>query len=339
MPPFDTVPLFDAAPLFDAVVVAGGRASRLGGFPKPLLRIGGQTLLERALRAVSAAGTVVVVGPAPDPAEAPAHEDPGPTVLYTLEEPRFGGPLAAVGSGVRALAGRAGTRAPWTAVLAADLPRAAEAFAPLAVAAAGEPACAGIAAQDETGRLQPLLALYRSDELARALEALAAQGGLADRPLRHLVARLDLLPLQLPPGLADDVDTWEAAARWGIRRPDAPGAAAHGEDPSMSEPSTPGQRPTDGPEQDAVLHAWCDELAEGLGLSGLEVDVDAVLGLAGVAAHTVLRPAAPLTTFLAAYAAGLAVGRGQAEPGEASGAAVSAALRITRARRAAGTEG
>jgi hypothetical protein len=37
-------------------------------------------------------------------------------------------------------------------------------------------------------------------------------------------------------------------------------------------------------------------------------DRDAILGLAGKAAHTIVRPAAPLTTFLAGYAAGLAGG-------------------------------
>jgi hypothetical protein len=40
----------------------------------------------------------------------------------------------------------------------------------------------------------------------------------------------------------------------------------------------------------------------------LELDVAALLDLARVAAHGVLRPAAPLTTFLVGYAAGLAGG-------------------------------
>jgi hypothetical protein len=57
-----------------------------------------------------------------------------------------------------------------------------------------------------------------------------------------------------------------------------------------------------------VLADWCDAAAAELGLAGHELtehDRDAILGLAGVAAHAVLRPAAPLTTFLAGYAAGL----------------------------------
>ena len=35
-----------------------------------------------------------------------------------------------------------------------------------------------------------------------------------------------------------------------------------------------------------------------------------MLGVAGVAAHAVMRPAAPITTYLAGYAAGVAAARG-----------------------------
>ncbi len=65
-----------------------------------------------------------------------------------------------------------------------------------------------------------------------------------------------------------------------------------------------------------ILADWCDAAAAELGLAGHELtedDRNAILGLAGVAAHSVLRPAAPLTTFLAGYAVGLrssAEGRG-----------------------------
>lgn len=51
------------------------------------------------------------------------------------------------------------------------------------------------------------------------------------------------------------------------------------------------------------LHQWCAKLANALELEGIEVDLNSVLGLAGRAAHAVLRPAAPLTTFLVGYAA------------------------------------
>ena len=52
------------------------------------------------------------------------------------------------------------------------------------------------------------------------------------------------------------------------------------------------------------LTTWTDELCEALGVD-LSVDIDAILNLARDAAHGVERPAAPLTTFLVGYAAGL----------------------------------
>ena len=58
----------------------------------------------------------------------------------------------------------------------------------------------------------------------------------------------------------------------------------------------------------SALEAWWATLAAALGLEDVPADRDAILGLAGEAAHSVVRPAAPLTTFLAGYAAGLAGG-------------------------------
>ena len=55
----------------------------------------------------------------------------------------------------------------------------------------------------------------------------------------------------------------------------------------------------------ALLAAWWDELSAALGIADVPVERDALLSLAGDAAHGVVRPAAPLTTFLAGYAAGL----------------------------------
>ncbi len=52
------------------------------------------------------------------------------------------------------------------------------------------------------------------------------------------------------------------------------------------------------------LTTWSEQLCDALGID-LEVEIDAVLDLARDAAHQVERPAAPLTTFLVGYAAGL----------------------------------
>lgn len=60
------------------------------------------------------------------------------------------------------------------------------------------------------------------------------------------------------------------------------------------------------------LEPWVAEVLAAFDLSDTQVNIDKVLSLAGVVAHGVLRPAAPLTTFISGYAAGLAVGRGEA---------------------------
>jgi len=56
----------------------------------------------------------------------------------------------------------------------------------------------------------------------------------------------------------------------------------------------------------STLDEWTDALCAELGLDPKDVDQKTVLNLARVAAHTVDRPAAPLTTYLL----GVAVGRG-----------------------------
>jgi len=57
-----------------------------------------------------------------------------------------------------------------------------------------------------------------------------------------------------------------------------------------------------------VLDDWVDALSDELGVPAGAVDVRTLLDVARDAAHRVDRPAAPLTTFLVGYAAGLAGG-------------------------------
>lgn len=79
--------------------------------------------------------------------------------------------------------------------------------------------------------------------------------------------------------------------------------------------------------QDETLEDWCQALLQAFELEDVEVDVNEVLALAGVAAHSVVRPAAPLTTFIAGFAAGLATGSGQAP----DAVSMQAALGVARA--------
>jgi hypothetical protein len=55
---------------------------------------------------------------------------------------------------------------------------------------------------------------------------------------------------------------------------------------------------------DVTLHDWIDELCDALEID-VEVDEALVLDLARDAAHSVERPAAPISTFLLGYAAAL----------------------------------
>ena len=63
-------------------------------------------------------------------------------------------------------------------------------------------------------------------------------------------------------------------------------------------------------EFDRMLAEWADRVRAELGIADAQLDIQQVLGVAGVAAHAVIRPAAPITTWLAGYAAGVAAAGG-----------------------------
>ncbi|OJX62238.1 MAG: hypothetical protein BGO95_03165 [Micrococcales bacterium 73-13] len=159
-----------------AIVVAGGRATRLGGIDKPGLVVAGRTLLEHAVAAAeSVADEVVVVGPEVQ-----------------------GGPVAAIAAALPRLS------ADLVLVLAADLPFAERLVAALARADVAD--ADGAIVVDGEDREQWLAALYRTAALR---DGLAALGEPAGAPLRRLVGGLDLVPVAVAPGEALDIDTWE----------------------------------------------------------------------------------------------------------------------------------
>lgn len=82
---------------------------------------------------------------------------------------------------------------------------------------------------------------------------------------------------------------------------------------------------------DELLEQWANTLVAELAIRDLTVDIRAVLSLAGVAAHSIVRPAAPLTTFLVGYAAGFAAAGNTLQPAEATAAATAAARRAIAA--------
>jgi molybdopterin-guanine dinucleotide biosynthesis protein A len=155
---------------FGLIVLAGGRARRLGGQDKPGLVVGGATLLAAVLRAGVSAGAepVVVVGPPRDGLDG---------VRVVREEPAGAGPVPALRRGLAEMS------APSVAVLAADLPflRAGQ-LRELQRAAADAD---GAVLADDAGRPQWLAGCWNAAVLRRALS------GYPGDSLRGLLAPLD----------------------------------------------------------------------------------------------------------------------------------------------------
>ncbi|MGN6743199.1 MAG: molybdenum cofactor guanylyltransferase [Amnibacterium sp.] len=189
--------------ILDAVVLAGGRASRLGGIDKTGLGPPGDTLLDRALRAAAPARRRVVVA-------GPDDRRPVGGALRTTESPRYGGPGAALRAGLALLPGSAGA----VLTIAADLPAVERAVPALLAAVDEASAVDGWMAVDPDGRDQPLLAVYRAGPLRAAVAALPDGG--AGAPLRRVTEVLDLARIPLAADLVTDVDTPEDAERAGL---------------------------------------------------------------------------------------------------------------------------
>ena len=141
----------DPLPPYTAVVLAGGRAARLGGQAKPQLEVGGRTMLAVVLAAVADAERRIVVGP-----PQPAPDD----VLQVREQPPGGGPVAALRAGL------AEVRTDVLALLAGDLPfLTAELVGQLRTRLTGD----GVLVLDDTGRDQLLLGVWRTAALRAAV--------------------------------------------------------------------------------------------------------------------------------------------------------------------------
>lgn len=200
-----------------AIILAGGRAMRLGGAAKPQLLVDGATLLDHALAAVSGCRPLIVVGP-----PTPVHT----AVVWTRESPPFGGPVAALAAGLRALAaGDAGDDdaaeddaaegdAAEVYVLAADVPRARAAVALLRQHPSLDdtlaPPADGVCLTDADGRMQWLIGRYRTASLRAALAGLPDGG--RDASIRALLSGLTVTAVA-GGDLAHDVDTWDDLER------------------------------------------------------------------------------------------------------------------------------
>ena len=154
----------DPRPPFTAVVLAGGKAARLGGRAKPQLDVGGRTMLAAVLAAVVDAERRIVVGP-PQPVP--------DGVVLVRERPPGGGPVTALRTGLAEVDTEA------VAVLAGDLPfLTSDLIDTLRDALRND----AVVVVDDGGRDQLLLAVWRTAALRRALDA--ARG---PAPVRRLL--------------------------------------------------------------------------------------------------------------------------------------------------------
>lgn len=194
---------------FAAIVLAGGRARRLGGADKPMVEVGGRALLNRVLAAVAAADPVIAVGP---------ERGLFPGVVWTREQPPGGGPVAALAAGL-ALVPAAATV---VVVLAGDLVGVTEQTVRRLLGALGERD--GAVLVDADGSRQWLLGVWRCEALRAALPANPSGGA-----LRRTLGELSIVDVPVVvPGEAADVDTHADLER--ARRAAGPdGGAMRGE--------------------------------------------------------------------------------------------------------------
>jgi molybdenum cofactor guanylyltransferase len=191
-----------------AVLLAGGRARRLGGVDKPALAVGGRPLLTRVLAAVPYDQPRVVVGP--------RLSDAPRDLVWVREHPAGGGPVAALAAGLRHIPPNA-TR---TAVLAADLPFLTSAVVSgLDAALQRAPDAAGALLVDGDGRRQLLCGVWRTPAVRSAVSMLAEPQNAA---MHRLFADLPVVTVRwpVPPGEpppwwdCDTASDLETAREW-----------------------------------------------------------------------------------------------------------------------------
>lgn len=151
------------------VILAGGRATRMGGGDKGLRQVGGRTLLDRVIERLSDQCAPLALNANGDPARFAAFGLP----VLADSLPHHPGPLAGVLAG---LDWAAGLGAPAIVTAAADTPFFPSDLAARLAAAAGPSGLALAASPDETGRLQrhPTFGLWPvalRHDLRAALEA------------------------------------------------------------------------------------------------------------------------------------------------------------------------
>lgn len=271
---------------YNAVILAGGAGSRLGGTDKAAVELGGEPLINHAFTATADAQNSVVVGTT----SVPLPEG----TLLAHEEPRGGGPAAAFGAGLSALAA-AGVQQDWTLLLACDLPGAEEAVRRLdralchALRSGYTPD--GVVLTDPDGHSTWVCGMYRTQSVQHAAATL---GDLTNRGLKSLLGELDLIQASPRGNEWRDVDTWDDHADW-VKL--------------LAKPSG-GVVPEKTVEREQ-WDAWITEASESLGIDPSLVDVTLIHELSKNVAHNVIRPLAPVSTYMLGIVVGQRLAAGE----------------------------
>lgn len=190
------------------IVLAGGRGTRMAGRPdgtvdKGSVRVHGQRLVDIVTGQLPYGTPVAVVSPFPLGRP------------QVCERPLFGGPVAGIAAGFRAL-----PPVDYVAVLSVDAPESPQMLPRLfsALVAGAESALAPVAVtRAADGWLQPLCALWRADALGAALnslDSLSARSGLSGLSARKLL-RAAGDPVVVPgTGAERDYDTFAQLRAW-----------------------------------------------------------------------------------------------------------------------------
>jgi molybdopterin-guanine dinucleotide biosynthesis protein A len=184
-------------------IIAGGRARRLGGVPKGLLRFDERPIIETLLRSARPFAGVLMV-----------TDDPEPYRPFGLRTVRDVVPNRGAPGGVHSALVHAAT--PWVFAVGCDMPFVTQAAVDGVLAERGDDV--DVVAFHVGGRLEPLLAAYRSSLAERWAAALA------EEPSFHKLIqgfRARLLPEERlwavdPDGRAlVSINSPEDLARWG----------------------------------------------------------------------------------------------------------------------------
>ncbi|MCT1564297.1 molybdenum cofactor guanylyltransferase [Corynebacterium glucuronolyticum] len=142
-----------------AMVLAGGRATRMGGIDKACAVADGERLIDIVLRSLGPAPRIVVSSRQPEglPAD----------VQLVAENPPFAGPIAAIARGSEEIA------TPFVFITTVDAPFASR-LLPRLARVIGDHSAAVVRSSD--GFLEPLIALWRTVDLRVAIAETGTEG-------------------------------------------------------------------------------------------------------------------------------------------------------------------